>query len=152
MFTVESAVRLPAPLPRVWRVISEVDRFRFWHGLVVMKPHPTMPRKPYVHFRKHPTIGGDADIVRFEPQTVFAWRLKLGPIFTWQEEYHLERFEAGTQVTLRVQVRGLFSLLMKILPKARMRASLETSGISLGRYLAQTLSQRPGQPSETRKR
>lgn len=152
MFIVENSVRLPAPLPRVWRAISEVDRFRFWHGLVAMKADPDNPRKIVVNFRKHPRIASDADIVRFEPPAVFAWRMAMKPLFEWQEEFHLERSPAGTQLTHRVQIRGWLSFIMRFVSKEKMRQSLETSDRSLGRYLAQSVAQKPGQAPVLRKR
>lgn len=151
MFTVENSVRLPAPLPRVWRVISDVDRFRYWHGLIAMKADPGNPRKVVVNFRKHPRIAGDAEIVRLEPETVFAWRMAVKPLFEWQEEFHLERVPAGTQLTHRVQIQGLASFIMKFVSKEKMRQSLATSDASLGRYLARSLAQKPGQRPGPRK-
>jgi hypothetical protein len=142
MFTVENSICIPAPLPRVWRAISEVERFRQWHLLVVLTADETDPRKLSIGHRKF-GFRSDGEVVRSEFQSAFAWRVKLGRLFEWEEEFQLERGAHGTQLVHKVHMRGLLSVAASIVSKTGMKRSLINIDASLARYLARSLAQKP---------
>lgn len=142
MSTVENSVCLQAPLPRVWRAISEVEHYRAWHLLVVLATDETDPRKLFVRHRKY-GIASDGEIVRHEFPTVFAWRMKVGRLFEWEEEFELERTPHATLLVHRIHMRGLLAAAAALVSKKAMQKSLIEIDKSLGHYLARGLAKRP---------
>lgn len=138
MFVIRNEVRLPVPIARTWRLLTDFDRYAEWHPLVSLRPDPEDEWKlHYTHRRKGwDRLSTDAEIVRRAPQEALAWRFGFPLVGSLEEVFEIEKDEKGTRLVHCFRCSGLISFVVIGRMRRGLRNILVATDASLGKYLA----------------
>jgi hypothetical protein len=140
LFEVDSSLNLSVPVGRVWRVVTDFDRYREWHPFVALSGEArlgsVLKLEHKVRISSLPPISAQAKVVRFEPNASLAWEIRLRGLVAVEEGFELQKTEHGTELRHRMRCSGIVALLGIGLVQRRMDRALAVTNRCLSNFLA----------------
>lgn len=129
-------VTVQAPLARVWRTLTQFDRWARWHPFISLSGVCEQGATINVSYKMQgKPISAEATVVRCEPQTSFAWGVGLPWIFTMEDQYVLTTQSGSTHVNHIKRYGGMLGPLAWALSRAKIKRGLEREATALASYL-----------------
>lgn len=120
MQTVKSEIEIQAPPEKVWKIITDIDKWHEWSPTINASKGKAAVGATVAITMMSKEVGKDGptyspEIIRMDEPKYFHWRAHMmaGFIFTNEKIIELEKTDTGTKVTHLETFKGLMAALMK---------------------------------------
>ena len=139
MIEVVTEAKMPAPAGKIWRVLTDFDRYPEWHpwlrisGVAAPGASITCSLDTWGRGR---ALTIDAEITEFEEGAALSWVLGFRGVFIMEERFSIEQIATGAVLRHSVKCRGLTPLLLGWAMKQKLEHLLTGSNEALARQLS----------------
>ncbi len=134
MRTIELNTLVKAPRELVWNILTNFNEYPHWEPLVHLTGPSEIGADLECHIRINKEIRrvpGRAVVTECEPNSRFAWAVKVDPFLKVEERYSLLTDRCGTHLVHHLCLSGWISVPWYFFLKRMMRATLSTTDQSL---------------------
>lgn len=140
MLETRTTTDLPAPLERVWAVLTDFVGYEKWHPLLRIGGEARLDSQirysRRLSLKSSRWVTVDADIVEFVELSEMVWRQGVRRVFLTDVSLQVEAIEGGTRLTHVMRNSGLLAALVAPILRRKNKASMDLFDGLLARRLA----------------